>query len=139
MGEELVLSKLTRIQTVNGEEECVHLFLRENQPVAFLQKSCQNQDITLYTVSILDDAYTVLSFFNWQKIQNEWRGTNPIVYNNNVYTILPSINFRSQHENIDFFINGPRFKQTTIENNQKRVIYLGYWLSDADIPTLVQN
>lgn len=134
-----VLSKLTTLVTESGNYECVHLILKDKFPVAVLQKSCVSDDVTLYTVIVLNNAYTILEDFNWQTIKSEWRAVNPIKYNSLSYSISPSLNFRSQYEDIPFSLEGPRFKSTLVQNNQKRVIYLGYWLSDADIPTLVQN
>lgn len=138
--EGFILSRLQTIIVIQSQtEECVHLILYAQNVVALLKSSCQIGDVTLFSVQILDPMFSILARFNWQTVQGQWRATNPIFFNNNIYDITPSINFRSELEDIGFFMNGPRFFETAVNNFQKRVIYLGYWLSDSNISTLVQN
>ena len=88
-----------------------------------------------FECTVLNPSYSFLAEFNWQANDQTWRGVNPIVVKETTYSIS-NLNLQSILSNIVVVLETIS-AFNVVNNAQRRVIYVGYWLSDNDIPSLV--
>lgn len=89
-----------------------------------------------FECNVLNSSYSFLAEFNWQANDQTWRGVNPILVKNTTYSIA-NLNLQSIISNIVVVLETIS-ASTVVNNAQRRVIYVGYWLNNADIPSLIE-
>ena len=104
--------------------------------VAYLQPYSDPAYTSIFFECILlNPAYSFLTKFNWQANDQTWRGVNPVLVKDTTYSIA-NLNLASLISNVVVVLETV-VANTVVNNAQRRVIYIGYWLSDSDIPSLV--
>ena len=138
----LFISRPTLLSVVeNGvtSEVLVHFISTSSdlqKSVAYLRPySDREYNTTFFDCTILKAEYAYLNQFNWQASDQAWREMNPVERNGNVYSIT-NLNLASVITNITVILRITSFRNQ-VTNLQRRVIYVGYWISNADVPSLV--
>lgn len=108
-----------------------------NNLIGYLTSYYKRGEITFYQLKVLHGKFDYLRHFNWQTIYNEWRGVQPVITTNAIYSIH-NLDFQSSNNDCIVDLNEDRIYSDP-KNKQKRVIYIGYWLNNNNVKKLVNS
>lgn len=134
----LFLSRPTPLLTPASEKLVHFLSLSPDltETVAYLEPyTSPEYESTFFTCVVLDPDYAFLARFNWQASDGAWKAVNPIEVDRTAYELV-NLNYASVITNVSLVLLTTSTNKAT-KNTQRRVIYIGYWLSDGDVPALV--
>ena len=140
MNTTLFLSRPTPLRVLPSTSEKLVHFLSLSpdmtESVAYLEPYTDpDYESTFFACTVLKPEYAFLARFNWQASDQAWKGMPPVIDNKTTYEIL-NLSYASVITDVVLVLRTTTLNTVT-NNSQRRVIYIGYWLSDADIPGLV--
>ena len=80
---------------------------RTNNLIGYLTSYYKKGEITFYQLKVLHSKFDYLRLFNWQTIYNEWRGVQPVITTNAIYSIL-NLDFQSSNNDCIVDLNEDR-------------------------------